>query len=74
MADGEVTDQHCQRLARKVSKQAIEKIAIDYLGFNDETIKNLEQDNPNNAEKFNREIFQIWRNKIPRNHQKQVKT
>ena len=70
MADGPVTDQDCANLARKVSKQIIELIAIPYLGFNDETVKNLEHDNAGNDEKFNREIFQAWANKNPGNNQK----
>ena len=45
-------------------------IAEGYLGITDETIKELQSENKDNAEAFNREIFRDW---TRRNPQDQVK-
>ena len=60
------------RLARVISCDAMESIALGYLGIEEETIKNLKFENQGKAEAFNRSLLRQWIFKNPRNAQSQV--
>ena len=73
MEQGQITPADCAHLARNISSEEVESIALCYLGFDEATIKNIRRD-AGNSEAFSREVIQIWANKNPGENQKQVGT
>ena len=60
-------------LARSISKISVAAIAVEHLGFDDETIENIRYETRDDCEAFNRKIFEKWANKTPGDNQKQVR-
>ena len=60
---GQLTNDQKVRLARAMSIRNMESIALGYLGFEEETIKNRKYENKDNAEAFNRDVINTWLNK-----------
>ena len=58
--NGRLTNLHYVRLGRAISTPDMESIALGYLNFDDETIKNLHYERRGNAEAFNRDILKRW--------------
>ena len=58
--DRQLTNRHYVRLGRAISSPNMESIALGYLNFDDETIKNLHFEHRGNAEAFNRDILKRW--------------
>ena len=50
-------------LARVITMDNMECIAVTYLGIEEETIKNLKAEHRENVEAFNRSVLRYWRNK-----------
>ena len=59
---GQLTNDQKVRLARAISIRNMESIALGYLGFEEETIKNRKYENKDNAEAFNRDVINTWLN------------
>ena len=70
--EGRLTNNQIVRLARAISSRDMESIALGYLDFEDETIKNIKYENRDNMEAFNREIIRKWMHKNPETNQVQV--
>ena len=58
---GQLTPRQIVRLGHAVSADNMVPIAEGYLGISDETVKNLQYENRNDAEAFIREIIKFWR-------------
>ena len=56
----QLTNPHYVRLGRAIASPDMESIALGYLNFDDETIKNLQYEHRGNAEAFNRDILKRW--------------
>ena len=59
--EGQLTNNQIVHLARFISSQNMESIALGYLDIEDPVIKNIKHENRDNAEAFNREIIRNWR-------------
>ena len=55
-----ITQKQRVKLAAKISKSSMKSIALGYLDLDEETIKNLEEENKNDAEALNQEILKQW--------------
>ena len=66
----QLTKSQIVRLGHAISCQNMESIALLYLDFEDETIKNIKSENRDNAEAFNREVINRWKNKNAKNQVK----
>ena len=62
---GQLTNRQYVQLGRAIPSPDMESIALGYLNFDDETIKNLHYEHRGNAEKFNRDILKRWAYKNP---------
>ena len=58
--DGKLTNWQYVHLAYAISIQAMESIALGYLGIELEVIDSLKEEHKNNTEKFKRELLRIW--------------
>ena len=67
-----LSDELITRLARVISKDNCEGIALINLGFTTDEVRNIWIDCQQNSTKFNRTIFETWRNRNPDNNHKQV--
>ena len=56
----QLTNRHYVRLGRAIASPDTESIALGYLNFDDEIIKNLHFEHRVNAEAFNRDILKRW--------------
>ena len=72
MEQGRLTNAEIVRLAREISCQNMESIALGYLGFDQEVIDSLKIAHRENTEVFNRAILRRWANQNPGNDQVQV--
>ena len=61
-------------LGRSIASPDMESIALGYLNFDEETIKNLRYENRDNAEAFNRDILKRWAYQNPGPDQVEVRT
>ena len=52
-------------LASAISANNMAAIAEGYMDIDDVTIKNLQYENKDNAEAFNREVIKLWKNQNP---------
>ena len=73
MQQGRLTTAQRTHLAREISCQNMESIALGYLGFDQEVIDSLKKAHTENTEAFNREILYRWANQNPGNDQVQVR-
>ena len=62
---GELTNRQIARLARTISADSMESIAEGYMDIDDATIRNLQYENKDKAEAFNRSIIKHWKNMNP---------
>ena len=60
-------------LGRAISSPNMESIALGYLSFDDETVKNLHYGHRGNAEAFNRDILKRWAYQNPAPDQVKVR-
>ena len=60
---GKLTPRQVVRLAETISADNMTSIAEGYMDIDDATIKNLQYENKDNAEAFNRGIIRHWANK-----------
>ena len=58
--NNKITNKQRVRLAAKIEKPHMKSIALGYLDLDEETIKNLEEENKNDVEAFNREVLKKW--------------
>ena len=65
-----ITRSQIVRLASTISADNMASIAEGYMDIDDATIKNLQYENKDNAEAFNREIIRRW---TYRNSENQIK-
>ena len=72
--EGQLTNNQIVHLARVISSRDMESIALGYLGIEDPVIKNIKQENRDNAEAFNREVIRHWICKNPEPNQAEVRT
>ena len=72
MEGGKLTNHQIVRLARALSTDAMESIALGYLGVEEEMIKNLKAEHRENIEAFHRSIIHNWMHRNPGNNQVQV--
>ena len=72
MEQGRLTNSEIVPLARDISCQNMESIALGYLGFDQEVIDSLKTAHRENTEAFNRAILCRWANQNPGNDQVQV--
>ena len=70
--ENQLTNNQIVRLARCISSQNMESIAVGYLDIDDPIIKNMKYENRDNMEAFNREIIRHWMYKNPESNQTQV--
>ena len=70
--DGRLTTRQRVRLANAISGRNMETIALGYLGFQEEEIKNLVDEHQSQSKKINRDILQIWCNKNSGDNQTKV--
>ena len=61
----ELTRKQIVRLASAISANNMAAIAEGYMDIDDVTIKNLQYENKDNAEAFNREVIKLWKNQNP---------
>ena len=61
----QLTNAQYVRLARVISSDNMESIALGYLSIEKETIRNLRYENRDNAEAFNRNVLEKWANMNP---------
>ena len=61
-------------LGRSIASPDMESIALGYLNFDEETIKNLRYEHRGNAEAFNRDILKKWAYQNPGPDQVEVRT
>ena len=64
---GQLTRKQIVRLAAAISADNMVAIAEGYMDIDDATIKNLQYENKDNAQAFNREIIRHWANRHPEN-------
>ena len=69
----QLTNLQYVRLGRAISSLNMESIALGYLNFDDETIKNLHYEHRGNAEAFNRDILKRWAYQNPSPDQVKVR-
>ena len=72
MEEGKLTNAHIVPLARQISCQKMESIALGYLGFDQDVIDSLKTAHRENTEAFNRDILRRWANQNGGNDQVQV--
>ena len=72
MEQGRLTNTHIVPLAREISCQNMESIALGYLGFDQEVIDSLKVAHKENTEAFNREILRRWAYQNDGNNQLEV--
>ena len=72
MEQGRLTNAEIVPLAREISCQNMESIALGYLGFDQDVIDSLKIAPRENMEAFNRAILRRWANQNPGNDQVQV--
>ena len=70
---GQLTNNQIVHLARSISHDDMESIALGYLGIEDEMIKNLKTEDRENIEAFNRSIIRNWMYRNSGPNQKQVR-
>ena len=58
-----LTNRQRVRLGRSITKPKMKSIALGYLDLDKETIKNIESENQDDAESFNRDVIEKWENK-----------
>ena len=63
----QLTRKQIVHLAAAISADNMASIAEGYLDIDDTTIKNLQYENKDNAEAFNREIIRRWAKRHPDN-------
>ena len=63
--NGCLSAQQIVRLARAIPANNMAAIAEGYRDIDDATIKNLQYENKDDAEAFNREILRYWENRHP---------
>ena len=68
-----LTNHQYVQLGRAISSPNMESIALGYLNFDEETIKNLHYEHRGNAEAFNRDILKRWANHNSGSHQVKVR-
>ena len=64
--EGRLYTEQIARLAAAISADNMASIAVGYMGFSLETVKNIRQDEVK-SQAFNREIIQSWANKTSGN-------
>ena len=72
MEQGRLTNVHIVPLAREISCQNMESIALGYLGFDQDVIDSLKTAHRENVEAFNRDILRRWANQNGGNNKVQV--
>ena len=65
MAQGRLTPAQIAHLAREISCQNMESIALCYLGFDKDIVDSLKVEHRSNMEAFGREILHRWANQNP---------
>ena len=55
-----LTNRQRVRLGRSITKPNMKSIALGYLDLEKETIKNIESENQDDAESFNRDVIEKW--------------
>ena len=58
--NGKLSNRQRVRLAAIITKHGMKSIAEGYFELNEETVKNLETENKDNVEAFNREVIKKW--------------
>ena len=61
--DNKLTNYQLVGLGRSITKQNMKSIALGYLDLDKETIKNIESENQNDVESFNRDVIEKWQYK-----------
>ena len=61
----QLTRKQIVRLASAISAKNMAAIAEGYMDIDDVTIKNLQYENKDNAEAFNRAVIRLWKNQNP---------
>ena len=72
MEQGRLTNAQKVHLAREISCQNMESIALGYLGFDQEVMNSLKIAHRDNLEAFNRDILHRWTNQNDGTDQVQV--
>ena len=70
--NGKLSNRQRVRLASMISTQSMKSIAEGYFELNEPTVKNLESENKDDAEAFNREVIKKWEYMNPCDNQVQV--
>ena len=61
--DSKLTNYQLVSLGRSITKPKMKSIALGYLDLDKETIKNIESENQNDVESFNRDVIEKWQYK-----------
>lgn len=58
-----ISDKKLRELSRLLRKESIIDIAVDYLKLGDSDVKNIDQENNNDARGFIYEVLKLWKSK-----------
>ena len=70
--NGKLSNRQRVRLAATITKHGMKSIAEGYFELNEQTVKNLETENKDDVEAFNREVIKKWENMNPCDNQVKV--